>query len=104
MAITRGTTPSIKYKFNVVNVPDIAVAYMTITQQAMRIEYDLTQAVVDAEDNSLTWSLTQEDTLQILAQSFGVNIQCRYRLADGTAGASRIMNVPSSAILKDGVI
>lgn len=104
MAITRGTTPSIKYKFNVVDVSNIAVAYMTITQQAMRIEYDLTQAVVDAEDNSLTWSLTQEDTLQIFAQSPGVNIQCRYRLADGTAGASRIMNVPTGTILKDGVI
>ena len=104
MAITRGTTPSIKYKFNVVDVSDIAVAYMTIKQGTVMIEKDLSDANVDTEENSLTWTLTQDETLLIQYSSLSVSVQCRYRLADGTAGASRITSVPADAILKEGAI
>ena len=102
--ITRGTTPTIKYKFKTAQVGDMAAAYVTINQLNQMIEYDLSQADVDTTENSLSWSLTQEDTLRIHAVNDKVKIQCRWKLIDGTAGASKIVTVLVDDILKGGVI
>ena len=102
--LIRGTTPTITYNFKTVQVANMAVAYLTIVQLDQVIEYDLTQADVDVVNNSLTWTLTQEDTLKLRAMSSQVKIQCRWRLLDGMAGASEITSVSGDMILKDGVI
>lgn len=101
--VTRGTTPSIIYKFSSVKVSDMAVCYLTITQASVTIELDLSDAEADTVHDTLTWTLTQEDTLKIKADE-RVNIQCRYRLNDGLAGASKITTVQGERILKDGEI
>lgn len=100
--ITRGTTPSIRFTFSLVNVSLISVAYLTIEQGSLVIEKDLSSATIDQTNKFIEWPLTQEETLSIADDM--LKIQCRYKLQDGKAYASRIYNVNPSDILKDGVI
>lgn len=102
MNIVRGTTPTIRYKFTIVNVTDIEVAYMTIEQDGKTItEQDLSQAEVG--ENWLEWQLSQTETLKI-NENLRVQIQCRYRTSDGNAYASPLSDVMPYEILKEGVI
>lgn len=102
-AIVRGTTPTIQMSYKTVDVESIAEAYLTIRQEAtgLELEKDISQAV--RGEDTLSWTLTQEETLR-LRPPCSVRLQCRYRLPDGTAGASKIYTVYPYQILKDGVI
>ena len=100
--IVRGTTPTIQFTFKTVNVSQIAVAYLTIEQHGdLIVEKDLSEATVG--NGYLEWILEQEDTLPI-AYNVKLQIQCRYKLNDGTVYASRIYEVSPYDILKDGEI
>ena len=44
--IARGTTPTIRYTFSLVDVSAIVVAYLTIKQGSLVIEKDLTSATI----------------------------------------------------------
>ena len=101
--IVRGTTPTIQMSFQTIDVGTISEAYLTIRQEAtgLVIEKDLSDAL--RGEGVLSWTLTQEETLQI-KPPYSVQIQCRYLLSDGTAGASQIYTVYPYQILKDGVI
>ena len=81
-----GTTPTITYKFKVVDVADITVAILTIKERGVNIiELNLSCATVG--EDSLSWTLTQEETLQL-----GANKTCtmmlNWKTEDGTRGAS----------------
>ena len=108
MAITRGTTPTISYKFNVVNPADIKVAYLTLQQTGSQtVEKDLSDATVG--EDTLTWRLTQDETLNFRAKPSGprfppVKMQLRYRLSDGTAHATAITEHQLFTVMKDGEI
>lgn len=104
-SIPRGTTPTLRYKFNRVNVTDIAVAYMTLKQGSLTIEKTLADADVvhDEDNNYLDWRLTQAETLSISMKS-NVEVQCRWKLADGTAGESPVTVTSPARILKEGEI
>ena len=99
--IIRGTTPTITFTFNAVDVADMSVVYLTLTQGETVIEYSLEDATVN--ENTLSWTLTQADTLK-LNERQDVSIQCRYKLINGSAGASPIRVYSASKILKDGEI
>lgn len=101
--IMRGTTPSITMTYRTVDVSTIVEAWLTIKQDVPQtvINKDLSAAEVGA--STLTWYLTQEDTLRI-KNGRNVQIQCRYLLQDGTAGGSAIYDVSPYDILRDGVI
>ena len=103
--IPRGATPTIRYRFKIIDVTNIAVAYMTIKQGRTTIEKTLADATVvhNEEDNHLDWRLTQAETLSI-CDGLNLEIQCRWKLADGTAGESFVSNVPPYRILKEGEI
>lgn len=101
--LTRGTTPTITFTFSNVDITSMNVAYLTIKQSKNVIEYDLESAVLDTENNSLAWTLTQADTL-LLSPNLKVAIQVRYKLNDDTAGASQVYQVDAYKILKDGEI
>lgn len=103
MAVMRGTTPTIQYRFKTVDVSTIAVIYLSLKQGSVYIEKDKTESVVDTENHRVSWTLTQEETLSLNPYN-DVEIQVRYRLNDGKAGGSRIKNVPAEKILKDGEI
>lgn len=83
-----GTTPTITYKFKVVDVSEITVAILTIKERGTTlIEKDLSDATVG--EDTLSWTLTQEETLSIGAKS--ASMMLNWKLADGTRGASDVV-------------
>ena len=93
--IIRGTTPTLLYTFNNVNVSNITVAYLTL-KTPEKIEKDLSEATVG--EKSLAWTLTQAETL-----AFGNSISAmiNWKTADGTRGASEKVNITVEDNYKD---
>ena len=80
-----GTTPTITYKFKVVDVSEITVAILTIKERGVNIiELNLSDATVG--EDSLSWTLTQEETLQLGAKP--ATMMHNWKNEDGTRGAS----------------
>mgnify|MGYP007101847173 CR=1 FL=1 len=106
MIITRGTTPTITYKFKVVDPSDILVAELTILQNGnVVIEKTLEDAklISTEERRALEWTLTQQETLALKMRP-EAEMQLRYRLLDGSAHATEVTTFPPAKILKDGEI
>lgn len=81
-----GTTPTITYKFSVVSVSDIVSAILTVKERGTTIiEKSLADASVG--EDTLSWTLTQQETLDIGVKS--ATIMLNWKLRDGTRGASR---------------
>lgn len=83
-SIIRGTTPTLIYKFKIVDVSEITKAYLTIKQGSILIEKSLNDAVPGTD--TLSWTLTQEETLSIGTRQ--ASIMLNWVTADGTRGAS----------------
>ena len=80
-----GTTPTITYKFKVVDVSEITVAILTIKERGVNIiELNLSDATVG--EDSLSGTLTQEETLLIGART--ATMMLNWKTEDGTRGAS----------------
>lgn len=80
-----GTTPTITYKFKVVSTADLAKAILTIKCAGQIIlEKNLADAVVG--ENSLSWTLTQQETLDIGTCSG--KMMLNWLTNSGTRGAS----------------
>ena len=80
-----GTTPTITYKFKVVDVSEITVAILTIKERGVNIiELNLSDATVG--EDSLSWTLTQEETLLIGTRT--ATMMLNWKPEDGTRGAS----------------
>lgn len=100
--IVRGTTPTVRINFSAVDTANIAVAYLTIKQNGMElISKDLSEATV--EEGYLAWNLTQEETLSMSSRC-DITIQCRYRLNDGNAYATKIFTDRPYDVTREGVI
>ncbi len=85
-----GTTPTITYTFNVVPVSSIVTADLTIRQRTgIVLEKHLSDATVG--ENTLSWTLTQEETLS-LGMQVGT-IMVNWLTADGVAGVSEMAMV-----------
>ena len=102
--IIRGTTPTITFKYSAVSVSDIAVAYLTIRQGNARVEKDIESAMVDAEENTLSWTLAQDDTLALAASATKATAICDWKLASGIRGRSSIASFTVGETGKDEVI
>jgi len=95
----RGSTPTNVFNVNV----DLRNATIYITyKQNNKIIVEKTGDDIQVEQNRLTTSLTQAETLQFSAGP--VRIQIRYVRADGFADASNIIDTRAEEILKDGEI
>lgn len=81
-----GTTPTITYKFSVVSVSDITSAILTIKERGTTI---IEKSLADASigEDTLSWTLTQQETLDMGARS--ASIMLNWKLRDGTRGASK---------------
>ena len=89
-SIIRGTTPTIRFTFQAVNVANITTAYMTVKQLAADvITREIDTAYIDATNNSIEWELTQEETLRL---GIGRNacVMCDWKTADGVRGRSKV--------------
>jgi hypothetical protein len=85
-----GTTPTITYTFKVVPVSSIVKAVLTVKERGVNIiEKTLSDATVG--EDTLSWTLTQEETLSIGAKS--ASMMLNWKLADGTRGASDVVLV-----------
>ena len=100
--ITRGTTPTLPFYFSVIDVSKIVTATMTIKQDDSQI-VKKTLETAEVGDDYIQWNLTQEETL-LLDEKLYCQIQCKYKLEDGTVSSSRIYNVPASDILDEVVM
>lgn len=105
-SIVRGTTPTIRFTYNNVQVSDFVAAYLTISQKdEVLIEKDISNSYINSEKNYIEWKLSQEETLLLESgDRYNVEVQCRFKLSDKIAGASRIYSMSAIDILKDGVI
>lgn len=104
MIITRGTTPTITYHFRVVDPADFAAAQFIVKQgDDVLIEKTLEDAILDTEQHTLSFTLTQAETLRLLPQ-LEILLKLRYRMNDGKVGASKTVSVAPDQILKDGEI
>lgn len=63
-----GTTPTITYKFKIVSPAELEKAILTI-KIAGQVIIEKTLADAVAEEDSLSWTLTQEETLSIGTRS-----------------------------------
>lgn len=80
-----GTTPTITYTFKTVSPADLTKAILTIKSMGQIIlEKTLADAVVG--ENSLSWTLTQQETLDIGARSG--KMMLNWLTNSGTRGAS----------------
>ena len=80
-----GTTPTITYTFRVVSPADLSKAILTIKIAGhVILEKTLADAVVG--ENSLSWTLTQQETLDIGTRSG--KMMLNWLTASGTRGAS----------------
>lgn len=100
--IVRGTTPTIRYKFKVIDPSRIVVAYFTMTQnKTLILEKDLSDAVIG--EDYVSWQLSQEETLSLNVKQTA-HFQCRYRTDDMSAFATLESEEKVYNVLKDGVI
>lgn len=87
MSIIRGTTPTIRYTFRVVDPSNIVAAYLTMKQCGSNVvERDI--STMTTGEAYVEWQLTQTETLALLAIDAPVDIQMRYRTTDGKAYAT----------------
>lgn len=100
MHMTRGTTPTITVNLDVA-ASSLSALFLTIRPlTGAVIEKTLTDGV--KSDNSVAFTLSQADTLALMA-STTADIQARGRIGDH-AFASPIITVDVGAIIKDGEI
>lgn len=96
----RGTTPTIVITVTGCDMGLFDRVYIAIQQNGNTIVKKMED--VRIEGNTVTLTLTQEETLSL--QTGDVQIQMRARTGDGTAVASEIRTVPVDRILQEGVI
>lgn len=91
--IIRGTTPTITVTFPTVDVSTITAAFLTIKSgRPPHIDKEavVTKPLADATvgDNTISWTLTQTDTLALTAEEY-VTVLCDWKVTDGTRGRSQ---------------
>lgn len=91
MAIIRWTTPTFEFSFGEdIDVSDIDTAYLVLKQWGNTIvSKDITEADIDTDANSISWTLTQAETgLVVTAKKCDVMMD--WLLDDGTRGRSDV--------------
>lgn len=109
--ITRGTTPTIRFVFNEVQLENLDYAELTVTQ-GLNVIAERTGSSQDCQVDYITgssgpwyiqWTLTQEETLA-LRPKVRVKSQCRYSTLDDHAYATKEQEDIVRDINRGGVI
>jgi len=99
----RGTTPTINVVLpEAISMSEISALWLTMTQEGREI-LNKTFDAFSSEGQTLSVTLTQEETLSFEADS-DVDMQLRLLMTDGRALASKIKRFRVDDILKGGVI
>lgn len=99
--IIRGTTPTLRYTFRVVDPASIVTAYLTLSQGCKAIEKN--SGTMVSGENYIEWQLSQQETLALDPRK-PCEIQLRYRTSDGKAYASLISREGVGNVTKGGEI
>lgn len=100
--IRRGTTPEQVFNTSI-DLSEATVLYVTYRQWGKNvIEKKLDDCTVTS--TSVSFYLSQEETLLLDVKHPDVEIQIRAKFGDQTAVASNIIKTTVGAILKDGLI
>ena len=85
--IILGTTPTIKYRFSIVDPSDFSEAIMTIkdSRKQEKLRKTLDEATVGTD--YVEWTLTQEETLS-LGTGSALSMMLNWLTTNGTRGAS----------------
>lgn len=104
MEIIRGTTPTIIISVQTdIDLSVVSAAWIYISQQnKVRVDKKLNDISIDAEEKTITVTLTQQDTLNLKA-NIEAFFQIRLRLGE-TALATTATKIVIKEIYKDGVI
>lgn len=91
MAIIRWTTPTFEFPFDEdISVSDIDSAYLVLKQWNNSIvQKDITEADIDTDENTISWTLTQAET-GLIANGKTCEAMCDWVLSDGTRGRSDV--------------
>ena len=97
----RGTTPThiFKTKVDLTQASEMFITY----KQNSKIKVEKSIGDITIEEEQLTTTLTQAETLQF-STGGSVEIQVRVKFPDGKALASNIIKKLPGAILKEGII
>lgn len=96
----RGTTPSIVFHVDI-DLSTAEVVYVTFNQHKRTI-VEKSKEDITINETWLTVPFTQEETLRF--KEGNVECQISYRMPDGSADRSSIIELPILRILKDEVI
>lgn len=100
----RGTTPTLTFT-TPYEASLIDGGFLTFRQGKRAVlDISLTDEAVTIEDEAISVTLTQEQTLMFSSDDGFVQAQIRAHLVSNKAVASNIVQVPIGAILKNGVI
>lgn len=97
----RGTTPTLRFKINS-DLGKLACGFVTFVQSNKNI-LEKTLDHCEIVDNTLSVTLTQEETLLFDSQKY-VDMQIRVKTDTGKALASNVVRCNCGDILKEGVI
>ena len=103
--MTQGTTPSFILKFSKdLNFDDVEIFYITLQNKCNEITHNSDEecVTVDAENNRLLITLTQEETLSF--KEGEADLQVRGKFLDTTAFATGVKKVPVNRALYQEVI
>ena len=104
MQVNRGTTPTIGYRIKNIDVGDISVAYITISQDdAVVIEKSGDDLFIDTDNRIISADLSQADTLKLTDKSI-CQVQLRFKLNDGNTFATSVREFDVGMLLKEGEI
>ena len=98
----RGTTPTLTFTLPV-QVSTLSEYWVTISQKYENLTINKTSSDCSAEDDTITVTLSQEDTLKLIGDK-PVYIQIRALTTGGVALATKMWSCPVDDILKEGVI
>lgn len=104
MEIIQGTTPTFIFTFTDISASDISVAYFHIAQSgSVVIEKELTDATVDTDENTMSFTLTQAESLS-LSTKIKAKVSLDWKLASGIRGRSAVYEASVLVATKDEVI
>lgn len=100
--MTRGTTPTLVFTIvsDGLDLSTLTQVWVTIKDQSHKITYDINRVTI--EDNTISVSMSQEETLTF--SNSMLEVQIRMLDEDGNAFATPIKVLPLERILEGGVI
>ena len=105
--MTRGTTPTYTIVFDDAEMDFTQVGYFYLTlkqceSKEITTRIDAGSPLIDVQNKTITWKLTQEETL--LFKEGEADLQIRGMFFDDTAFATKVYRVPVNRVLYNEVI